>query len=91
MLYTMVGKYPKNLTFISEFFLHFLSQWKMIESEKHELSVKEFNLWSSAHCPRLLDGLLHWITSSLLLINLEGEGQGAEPDRPEQTVRPLLL
>ncbi|CAI8053396.1 hypothetical protein GBAR_LOCUS29200 [Geodia barretti] len=54
------------------------SAWKMTESETHQLSLKEFNFWSSTHCPRLLDGLLHWITSSLLLINLEGEGQGAD-------------
>ena len=56
----------------------------MTESEKHELNVKEFNLWCSEHCPRLLDGLLHWITSSLLLITpvqLEGVEQGAEPHR----------
>lgn len=91
MYVTVVEKSLKFDFHLKIFSSLFLSQWKMAESEKHELSVKEFNLWSSTHCPRLLDGLLHWITSSLLLINLEGEGQGAEPDKPEPTVRSLLL
>ena len=56
----------------------------------HQLSLKEFSFWCSTHCPRLLDGLLHWITSSLLLINLEGEGQGAEPAKTAQPTVRLL-
>ena len=63
----------------------------MVETEtKQEISQREFHLWVSSHCPRLLDGLLHWITSSLLLINLEGEEQGAESHGAESTVRQLI-
>ena len=65
---------------------HSLTQWKMTDTERRELSLQEFHQWTASHCPRLLDGLIQWITSSLLLINLEGEGQGAESRAAQQPV-----
>ena len=59
----------------------FLLQWLITGPDNHELSMKEFHSWLSLHCPRLLDGVLHWITSSLLLTTptqSEGAGKGVE-------------
>ena len=42
-----------------------LSQWQMTESS-HELSKKQFDVWVASHCPRLTEGIQHWIHSLLL-------------------------
>ena len=45
------------------------------------MSRSEFHAWCTSHCPRLLDGVIQWIMTSLLLATptqLEGVGHGAE-------------
>ena len=32
------------------------------DSETHELSVSQFVVWIGEHCPRLLEGVQHWLT-----------------------------
>ena len=45
------------------------------------MTLTEFHTWQTSHCPRLLDGMLQWIMSSLLLTtptHVEGAGHGTE-------------
>ena len=42
-----------------------LSQMLMTDSATHELSAAQFAVWMTEHCPRLLEGLQHWIETLL--------------------------
>ena len=66
---------PSNHTIISVLscklslsFLHhsiFFFQMLVTNQSSSELSVTQFAVWMREHCPRLLDGMLHWVLSLL--------------------------
>ncbi len=35
------------------------------DSNTHELSVTQFTVWLTGHCPKLLEGINHWIETLL--------------------------
>ena len=37
----------------------------MTDSATHELSAAQFAVWMNEHCPRLLEGLQHWLETLL--------------------------
>ena len=35
------------------------------DSQSHELSATQFAVWMNEHCPKLLEGIQHWIETTL--------------------------
>jgi hypothetical protein len=81
---------PPDHTLISSM-VH--SAWQMTESGHDAMSRSEFHAWCTSHCPRLLDGVIQWIMTSLLLATptqLEGVGHGAESGETVEESKGIL-
>lgn len=58
----------------------------MTDSATHELSAAQFAVWMNEHCPRLLEGLQHWLETLL-----HGDHKDDDTVRPREQTLSLSL